>query len=114
MRLLQSNIVPDTAPSVAALVGRYVTQLASGALADFTVDADGVIAAGSSPCRLSGQASAGRLPNTLRLELLAQACGALPANLSGVVLADGDHRPARFRMIADDGRQLFDLWAFAE
>jgi hypothetical protein len=114
--LLQSNAIVDARLEPAALAGSYRTRTTAGVVADFSVTAAGVIMAGSSACKLSGKLSAGVLPNTLKLSLAAStdACGGLPATASGVLAFDTDYAPARFRLLADNGSQLVDLWAFAD
>ncbi len=112
--LIQSNAQADAGASIAKIVGHYRVQAAAGVTADFNVDVDGAIVAGSSACKLSGKLSAGTLPNTLKLSLATSGCGSLPASSSGVIALDSDYAPASFRMLADDGAQLLDLWAYAE
>ncbi|MDM0027528.1 hypothetical protein [Variovorax saccharolyticus] len=115
--LLQSHGLADAGVvDLAKLAGRYRTQTTAGVVADFSVAADGAIVAGSSACKLSGKLSAGVLPNTLKLGLSASTdtCGGLPASASGVLAADTDYAPARFRLLADDGTRLVDLWAYSE
>ena len=114
--LLQSHAVADAGVDASKLAGRYRTQTTAGVVADFSVTAEGAIVAGSSACKLSGKLSAGVLPNTLKLSLSAstEACGGLPATASGVLALDTDYAPARFRLLADNGSQLVDLWAYAE
>lgn len=115
--LLQSNAVPAAAAALATLAGRYRMQTPGGAMADFSVSAEGVIAPGSSACKLAGKLSAGVLPNTLKLDLAAgssDACAGVPAVSSGVAVFDSDYAPAKLRLVADNGTQLFDLWAYAD
>lgn len=114
--LLQSNAVVAAGVDIAALAGRYRTQTTAGVVADFSVTADGAIVAGSSACKLSGKLSAGVLPNTLKLSLAAgtEACAGLPATASGVLAFDTDYAPAKFRLLADNGAQSVDLWAYQE
>ena len=115
--LLQSNaVVAAGVVDIATLAGRYLTQTPAGVVVDFSVTAEGAIVAGSSACKLSGKLSAGVLPNTLKLNLAAStdACGGLPATASGVLAFDTDYAPAKFRLLADNGSQLVDLWAFAD
>ncbi|QNM95400.1 hypothetical protein [Chitinimonas koreensis] len=112
--LLRADAVALPAPTVAAMAGRYVADVA-GKPAVFTVAADGTIAAAAgSACKLGGKLSAGKLPGTLQLALTAADCPNLPASASGVLAADPDYAPARFRLVADDGNLLVDLWAYAE
>ncbi len=112
--LLRSDALPATAaPDLPALAGSYVTQ-AAGTAAVFNIDAAGTIRAGSSSCKLSGQLAAGALPGTLKLQLATSGCGTLPASATGVATLDGDYAPARLRLLADDGKQPVDLWAYAE
>jgi hypothetical protein len=112
--LLRSDAVTADTPAVASMAGSYVTLVAAGVAASFTVNAAGDIVAGASACKLSGKLSANALPNTLKLSLTTAGCGTLPASSSGVATVDGDYAPAKFRMVADSGTQVADLWAFAE
>ena len=114
--LLQSNALAAAGVDLAPLAGHYRVQTSAGVMADFSVAADGAITAGSSACKLSGKLSAGVLPNTLKLGLAAgtQACGGLPAAATGVLAVDTDYAPAKFRLLADNGSQLVDLWAYAD
>ncbi|MDM0107009.1 hypothetical protein QTH97_18835 [Variovorax sp. J22R24] len=114
--LLQSNALADAGGDIAKLAGRYRTGTTAGVVADFTLTAEGAIVAGSSVCKLSGKVSASVLPNTLKLSLSTStdACGGLPATASGVLALDTDYAPARFRLLADNGAQWVDLWAFAD
>ncbi|MDM0036090.1 hypothetical protein QTI33_28410 [Variovorax sp. J22P271] len=114
--LLQSNAVAAAGVELAQLAGHYRVQTSAGVMADFSVAADGAITAGSSACKLSGKLSPGVLPNTLKLGLAAstEACGGLPAAATGVLAVDTDYAPAKFRLLADNGSQLVDLWAYAD
>lgn len=111
--LLRSDALPVAAVNLAAMAGNYTTALAAGGVASFAVNASGDITAGTSACKLSGKLSAGVLPNTLALSLSAQACGSLPASSTGVLAVDVDYAPA-LRLVADNGVQLLDLWAYRE
>ncbi len=112
--LLRNTALTTSTLTTAALAGSYVAQVATGVNASFTVDANGNIAAGASTCKLSGTLAAGVLPGTLKLSLTTSACGTLPASSTGVVTVDADYAPAAFRMVADNGTQLLDLWAYKE
>ena len=111
--LLRSDALPVAAVTVAAQAGSYTTLLATGGVASFTVSATGDITAGTSACKLSGKLAVGSLPNTLALTLSAQVCGSLPASSTGVLAVDADYAPA-VRLVADNGTQLLDLWAYRE
>lgn len=112
--LLNSNATVSSAPALTAMAGSYVTLVATGVTATFTVSAAGDITAGASACKLSGKLAAGTLPSTLKLSLTTSGCGTLPATSTGVAAVDSDYAPSRFRMVADNGTQVVDLWAFAE
>lgn len=112
--LLRSSLTPTATVTAAALAGSYATLVATGVTASFTVKANGDISAGTSACKLSGKLSAGKLPNTLQLNLSAQGCGSPPSSSTGVLVVDTDYAPAPFRLVADNGAQTLDLWAFAE
>jgi hypothetical protein len=112
--LLRSGAVTAVPLSVAQMAGRYVAQVTTGVTASFTVNASGDIIAGASACKLSGKVSTGTLPNTLKLNLASTACGTLPASATGVLAVDADYAPAAFRLVADNGAQVVDLWAYAE
>lgn len=114
VKLLRSDTVPVVALTASALAGSYVTQIAPGNAAQFTVNADGAIVAGATTCKLSGRMATGTLPNTLKLNLTATGCGSLPATSTGAVVVSSDEVPARFKLIADNGAHLLDLWAFVE
>ncbi|GLS03209.1 hypothetical protein GCM10007860_03520 [Chitiniphilus shinanonensis] len=102
----------STALDLAQLAGTYQVPLAGGAVAVFSLSADGVITPQGAGCRLSGQASAGKLPGSLALTLTLADCAGLPAQGSGALFADPDYAPA-LRLIVDDGAKLADLWAYA-
>lgn len=112
--LLQTHAVVSPSVTLGSLAGRYAVRLASGAAASFTLGAQGELAAGSTACKLSGQASSGSLPGTLALTLSTTGCAGLPATSSGVLVPDRDRAPAAFRLLTDDGNQILDLLAFAE
>lgn len=113
--LLRSDATLNSTLTLAPFAGSYVTQVAAGVTASFTVNATGDIVAGTSACKLSGKLSSGSLPNTLQLSLAATACGTtLPATSNGLLVVDTDYAPARFRLVADNGAQLLDLWAYAQ
>ncbi len=112
--LLRSDATQAATPTLASLAGNYVTLVATGVTASFSVNAAGDITAGSSTCKLSGKLAANTLPGSLKLTLTTVGCGALPASSTGVVTADADYAPARFRLVADSGTLVVDLWAFAE
>ena len=106
--------LPISTAGLASLAGDYVMQEPTGVVGHFTVRPDGQIVARAGACKLSGHLAAGTLPNTFQLILQTRACGALPASSAGVLVLIDDDTPARFRLIADNGRQLVDLWAFAD
>ncbi|WP_455286537.1 FAD-binding oxidoreductase [Cupriavidus necator] len=41
-------------------------------------------------------------------------CGTLLANVNGILAVDTDYLPAAFRLIADDGNRIVDLWAYPD
>ena len=88
-------------------------RLPAGAVAAFSVTAGGDIVAGASACKLSGKLTAATLPNVLKLSLAASACGDLPAQSEGYLVADGDYSPAAFRLVTA-GAAPVDLWAYQE
>ena len=112
--LLRNSATSTTTVTATALAGNYVTLVATGVTASFSVKANGDISAGTSACKLSGKLAASSLPNTLALSLAADGCGSLPTSSTGVLVVDGDYAPARFRLVADNGAKTLDLWAFAE
>ena len=114
LSLLRSDALVPQSPDPGALAGNYAAALSDGAPARFSVAASGAIAALDTACKLSGQLSAGTLPSTLKLSLAASGCAGLPATSSGVLAIDSDYAPARFRLIADNGTQALDLWAYKE
>ena len=115
LTLLRSDAMVTQPADPVVLAGNYVAALADGSAARFTVAASGAITAGASACKLTGPLAAGKLPSTLKLTLNASAaCTGLPATSSGVLVVDGDYAPARFRLVADNGTQAQDLWAYRE
>lgn len=102
-----------TTPTAATLAGTYRVAL-DGGNAVFTLAADGKITAGASTCQISGTVATGALPGTLKLTLATSGCGTLPASSTGVLAIDSDFAPAAFRLLADDGQQTVDLWAYAD
>lgn len=111
--LLGSATLPAVKVAAASLAGSYEAQVTAGVVAQFTVEADGDILAGASACKISGKLSSGVLPNTLALNLNTAACGSAPTSARGVLAVDSDFSPAVFRLLADDGRKLLDLLAYA-
>ncbi len=97
-----------------AVAGSYVVRLAGGAAAAFSIDGKGAIAAGSTPCRLSGTVAVSPLPNVLKLTLATAGCGDLPAQSDGYLVADTDHAPASFRLLTSGASAPLDLWAYPE
>ncbi|NOV22197.1 hypothetical protein E5S69_01455 [Cupriavidus necator] len=114
VKLLSQASVPATSVDPASVAGIYTTVLPSGASASFTVTAEGKLAPGASACQLSGTLAAQAMPNTLRLQLSTSACGTLPASATGVLAIDADYQPAAFRLLADDGGRVVDLWAYRD
>lgn len=114
LELLNSNATSATSLTLAAVARSYTVRLASGAAAAFSVNAGGDIVAGASGCKLSGKLSTSPLPGTLKLSLTTSACGDLPAQSDGYLLADSDYAPAAFRLLTYSGAALVDLWAYAE
>lgn len=112
--LLHSSATAASTRAVASAAGSYVAQVGTGVVASFTVNASGDITAGATACKLSGKLSAGTLPNTLQLSLSTAGCGTLPASATGVLAVDADYAPAAFRLVADNGAQVIDLWAYVE
>ena len=114
LSLLRSDALVAQAADPAALAGNYAAALSDGAPARFSIAASGAITALDTACKLSGQLGAGTLPSTLKLSLAASGCAGLPATSSGVLVIDSDYAPARFRLIADNGTQALDLWAYKQ
>ena len=114
VRVLNSTARSASAITTAALSGDYQTQIDGSIVASFSVQADGTIVPGASSCKLGGTLAASTVPGTLKLTLTAAACGSLPASSGGLLIVDADDAPAQFRLIADNGTALVDLWAFAD
>ncbi len=114
LTVLRSDALVAQSADPAALAGNYAAALSDGTPARFSIAAGGAITALDTACKLSGQLSAGTLPSTLKLSLAASDCAGLPATSSGVLVIDSDYAPARFRLIADNGTQALDLWAYKE
>ncbi|RWA56931.1 hypothetical protein AU476_01750 [Cupriavidus sp. UYMSc13B] len=114
VKLLRQDPVPAASVDAGSVAGSYTAVLPSGASASFTVSAEGKITPGASACQLSGALSAHAMPNTLGLKLSASACGMVPATATGVLAIDTDYQPAAFRLIADDGGRVVDLWAYRD
>ncbi|UIF90339.1 hypothetical protein [Cupriavidus sp. UYPR2.512] len=114
VKLLRQDPVPAASVDAGSVAGSYTAVLPSGASASFTVSAEGKITPGASACQLSGALSAHAMPNTLSLKLSASACGTVPATATGVLAIDTDYQPAAFRLIADDGGRVVDLWAYRD
>lgn len=112
--LLRHDPTPTASITVDSLAGTYITQAASGITASFTISSTGAISANATDCKLSGQLSAGTMPNTLQLSLDTAACGSLPASSTGFLLVDQDYAPATFRLLSTANQQIIDLWAYAE
>ncbi len=114
VKLLRSSTAPARTPAVSALAGRYAVLVDRGMPATFTVSAAGDIVPGASVCKLSGKIAQNALTGTLKADLATAGCGTLPATSTGIATTDDDYAPSRFRLVADSGTQLVDLWAFAE
>ena len=115
VKLLQSNTLVAKTVDLAAMAGSYTTLVATGTVASFTVQTNGTIVAGTTACKLAGSLSAGTLANTLKLSLTATGCGTtVPASSTGVAAVDSDYAPASLRLVADNGAQLVDLWAYRQ
>lgn len=112
--LLRYDAISNTSLDIANVVGSYVTQVAEGVIATFSISADGNLIAGSSNCQLSGTLNTSALPNALHLSLQAVSCADLPENSSGNLIIDTDYHPAAFRLITDDGNNVIDLWGYAD
>jgi len=114
LELLRSNAIGSNVVTVAAVAGSYTVRLASGAVATFSVGADGRIAAGTSTCKVSGELAKTTLPDALKLTLTTAGCGDLPARSEGYLIVDGDYAPAAFRLVTGGGGVPVDLWAYAD
>lgn len=114
VKLLRADPVPAAIVEMISVAGMYTTALPSGAAARFTITPEGKVTPGDSACQLSGIVGAHGMPNTLSLKLSAADCGTLPANVNGILAVDTDYRPAAFRLIADDGNRIVDLWAYRD
>ena len=111
----ESHRRPSVTLQLDRLVGRYVLRLADGSAADFGIDADGNLLAGSeSACALTGRLTASPLAGALALVLESQGCEGLPARAEGVVLADPDDAPAALRLLAQEGSEIVDLRGYSE
>ncbi|SMC16168.1 hypothetical protein SAMN02745857_00117 [Andreprevotia lacus DSM 23236] len=112
--LLRSDATSPATVDLARLAGRYVAQVQGGGTAVFTLAADGSLSAAGGSCQLSGKTGVAALPGSVAVNLVLSGCGSLPAAVNGVLLVDAAYAPARFRLLADDGKQVVDLWAYAE
>ncbi|MYM67894.1 hypothetical protein GTP45_13760 [Pseudoduganella sp. FT55W] len=114
LELLNSTALTSSVLNFAAITRSYTVRLSSGAAAAFSVNASGEIVAGSTSCKLSGKLATSPLPNTLKLSLVASACGDLPSQSDGYLVVDSDYAPAAFRLLAYSGSTPLELWAYAE
>jgi hypothetical protein len=114
LQLLSNTKLVTSTLDVASLAGSYVTRLSNGAPALFSLTSGGDVVAGSTPCKLSGKATASTLPGTFNLNLSASGCGELPSVATGAIMVDSDYAPARFRIVTDDGTTIGTLLAFSE
>lgn len=114
LELINSNPAPSEPLALGAIGGSYQVRLSGGAVAAFTVNANGDIVAGSSACKLTGKMSASNLAGVLAVSLGASGCDDLPAQSSGFAVRDGDYAPAAFRLLTYTDTALADLWAYAE
>ncbi|MEC5384850.1 hypothetical protein VVD49_03905 [Uliginosibacterium sp. H3] len=97
-----------------ALARSYVA-LVQGSAVAFSLSADGkIVASSSASCKLNGTVGADVVQGARKLSLSTAGCGALPATLQGLMIADGDYAPAVLRFVLDDGSQITELWAYAE
>jgi len=112
--LLRHDAVPAAAIEPGTVAGSFTAALPAGGSAVFSVTAEGKIVAGASACQLSGSVAAHAMPNTLALKLSTSACSGLPASATGVLAVDSDYAPAAFRLLADDGSRVVDLWAYRD
>jgi len=114
VELLNSNAITAATLTVAPFAGNYAVRLADRSVALFTVSAGGDIVAGDTVCKLTGKAAPAALPNALKLTLATAGCAGLPARSDGYLVADADHAPAAFRLIAPGTSAPVDLWAYRE
>ncbi|GGY60051.1 hypothetical protein [Pseudoduganella albidiflava] len=114
VELLNSNAIPAAALAVAPFAGSYAVRLADRTVALFSVTAGGDLVAGGTACKLTGKVAPSVLPNALKLTLATAGCGDLPAQSDGYLVADTDHAPAAFRLVAPGKSAPVDLWAFRE
>lgn len=114
VELLSSSPIPSNAINAAAIARSYAVRLASGAVAAFSVNASGDIAAGNTSCKLTGKLAPSTLPYALKLSLAASGCGDLPAQSEGLLVVDSDYSPAGFRLLASGATAPVDLWAYPE
>jgi hypothetical protein len=118
LELLNSSAIPANPITFGAIARSYTIRLAAGAVAAFSVNANGDIVAGGSACKLSGKLTAATLPNALKLSLASSGCGDLPAQSDGYLVVDKDYAPAAFRLLtysgSASGSAPVDLWAYAE
>lgn len=98
-----------TAVTPSQLAGRYAIQV-DGAGAEFTVAADGVIAASGTGCQLTGQLSNGASAGTLALKLTVAGCAAA-GSYEGYAVKAADYLPSAFRVLADNGKRVLDGFA---
>lgn len=114
VELLNSNAIAAATLTVAPFAGNYAVRLADRSVALFAVSAGGDIVAGDSACKLTGKAAPAALPNALKLTLATAGCAGLPARSDGYLVADADHAPAAFRLMAPGTPAPVDLWAYRE
>jgi len=100
---------------LADFAGNYAVWVSSTVTAKFSVAASGALTAGDTACKLSGNLSSGRMPNTLDLKLDASGCGTtLPATSTGVIAVDSNFAPTAFRILTDNDIVRVDLWGYRE
>lgn len=105
--------LPLRALNAASAAGAY-TAMIGGKAAQFTVAADGAVAAGGSECKLSGKIDfAAGYGGAVGLSLAVSACGTVAnGNYTGIAAAPVEQAPASLQLIVENGSAVVDVLAF--
>ena len=108
-------VVITTLAALAALAGHYVTAIGPGAVADFSIAADGRVLAGSSgACSITGKIVPGSPAGVFRATLATSQCAGVPARLSGLLISHPDAVAQAFRLLLDADGSVYDWWAYTD
>ncbi|MGH8809653.1 MAG: hypothetical protein ACREX0_17405, partial [Noviherbaspirillum sp.] len=99
--------------TLSALAGSYSALNRDNTVANFVIQANGTIAAGSSACAVNGNIQGNStIVGALPLTVVLKGCGSADGTYHGYVLKASEYAPAAFRLVGENAVSFIDMLAF--